>query len=410
MRKSYLFIAVAGTILASCAENSKITNDLRNDETKTVIGFSSYSEKATRGDASNEANLEYYHGTFTVYGSKKSTNDNTISEVFDGGATSLLTYSNNATTPNDWTYSPYRYWDKQANYNFIAVAPNANIVKYDWNAQAATLVEVGTDANDFVTVDGGYTLVGQNLQKTATSAEIKKGFVGGDGKDIDIMTSEKVSHNAGNTNTVNLDFKHILAKLNVSVAKAFVLNDDEVYIKSIEIKGFNDKGTYDESTYFPGKAAVAADPTAEPPVEAQAAIPAVSGWTASASANVANYILKYNYAEDENKQDGQAGIKLADATSETATVPTYFVESLVMPQTVADDIATLTIKYQIVTGTGANAHAEDFTRTFDMYDAFTSYLDRHNYTLKLTIEPQIIKFDATAATWDDGGTANESLY
>lgn len=410
MRKSYFILAAVATILASCAENSKITNDLRNDETKTVIGFSSYSEKATRGDATNSANLEYYHGTFTVYGSKKSTNDNTISEVFDGGTTALLTYSDGATTPNDWTYSPYRYWDKQANYKFIAVAPNANIVKYDWNAKATDLAEVGTDANDFVTVDGGYTLVGQNLQGTATAAEIFQGFVGGDGKDVDIMTSKLASQNAGNTNTVNLEFKHILAKLNVSVAKAFVLNDDEVYIKSLEIKGFNDKGTYDESTYFPGKDAVEADPTAEPPVEAQAAIPAVSGWTASASANVASYILKYNYANDTNKQDGQAGFKLNDATSTTITVPTYFVESLVMPQAVADNAVTLTIKYQIVTGTGESAHAEDFTRTIDMYDAFTSYLDRHNYTLKLTIEPEIIKFDATAATWEDGGTANQSVY
>lgn len=410
MRKSYLFVAVAGTILASCAENSKITNDLRNDETKTVIGFSSYSEKATRGDVNDAANLEYYHGTFTVYGSKKSTNDNTISEVFDGGATSLLAYSNNATTPNDWTYSPYRYWDKQANYKFIAVAPNANIVKYDWDAQATTLVEVGTDANDFVSA-ADYILTGQNLQKTATSAEIKKGFIGGTGFDTDIMTSSVVSETGASHNPeVTLVFKHILAKLNVSVAKAFVLNDDEVYIKSIEIKGFNDKGTYDESTYFPGKAAVAADPTAEPPVEAQAAIPAVSGWSASASANVANYILKYNYANDANKQDGQTGFKLNDATAATVTVPTYFIESLLMPQAVADNAVTLTIKYQIVTGTGESAHAEDFTRTFDMYDAFTSYLDRHNYTLKLTIEPQIIKFDATADTWDDGGTANESIY
>ena len=391
MRKSYLILAAAATILASCAETEKINNDLRND--KTIIGFSSYSEKATRG-VDNPADLEFYHNTFVVYGSKKSTNDNEISEVFDGGATAVLTYVNGSTEPNDWTYSPYRYWDKQANYKFIAVAPNADLVKYDWDATAATLVEVGDAANDFVSA-ADYTLVGQNLQKTATSAEIAKGFKGAAGEDTDIMTSALVSQDAGNTNTVNLTFKHILAKLNVTVAKAEILNNAEVYIKSLEITGLKDNGTYDESAYFAGKAAVAADP--EHGIEAQAAIPATSGWTASASANAANYKLAYNYANDANKQDGQAGFQLADATSTTVTVPTYFIESLVMPQAVAAATSTLTIKYQIVTGT----HSEPFTRTLDMNQAFESYLDRHNYTLKITIEPDVIKFDAQSSAWEN---------
>jgi hypothetical protein len=406
MRKSYLILAAAATILASCAESEKINNDLRND--KTIIGFSSYSEKATRGDATVAANLEFYHNTFVVYGSKKSTNDNEISEVFDGGATAVLTYVNGSTEPNDWTYSPYRYWDKQADYNFIAVAPNADLVKYDWNAKAANLVEVGTDANDFVSA-ADYTLVGQNLQKTATSAEITKGFKGGAGEDTDIMTSGLVSEAGASHNPdVNLVFKHILAKLNVTVAKAYILNDAEVYIKSLEITGLKDNGTYDESAYFAGKAAVAADPEHE--IEAQDAIPATSGWTASASANAANYKLAYNYANDANKQDGQVGFQLADATSTTVTVPTYFVESLVMPQAVAAATSTLTIKYDIVTGTGANAHSEPFTRTLDMNQAFESYLDRHNYTLKITIEPDIITFDATSDAWENGGTTNKSIY
>ncbi|MBR4792925.1 MAG: fimbrillin family protein [Bacteroidaceae bacterium] len=410
MRKSYLILAAVATILASCAENSKINNDLRSDETKTVIGFSSYSEKATRG-VNNAADLEYYHGTFTVYGSKKSTIDNTISEVFDGGSTALLTYEDGATSPNDWKYTPYRFWDKQASYNFIAVAPNAHIVKYDWNAQAQSLVEVGNETNDFVTVDGGYTLGGQNLQKTATSAEITKGFVGGNG-DTDIMTSGLASQAAGNTNTVNLAFKHILAKLNVTIAKAKVLNDADVYIQSLEIKGLKDKGTYDESTYFAGKAAVEADPTATPPVEAQAAVPAVSGWTATYSDDAPHaYTLSYSYANDANKIDGQFGAELGDYdVTNNKTVPTYFIESLVMPQAVAGNTATLTLKYQIVTGSGENAHKEIYTYQFDMNNAFASYLDRHNYKLNLTIQPDVITFDATSDVWLDGGTFNQPAY
>ena len=402
MRKSYFILAAAATILASCAENSKITNDLRNDETKTVIGFSSYSEKATRGDATNAANLEYYHGTFTVYGSKKSTNDATISEVFDGGATSLLTYSNNATTPNDWTYSPYRYWDKQANYKFIAVAPNASIVKYDWNAQATTLVEVGTDANDFVSA-ADYTLTGQNLQKTATSAEIKKGFIGGTGFDTDIMTSSVVTETGASHNPdVTLVFKHILAKLNVTVAKAKLLNNADVYVKSIEIKGLKDKGTnYDESAY-----------TEDDPATTDVVEETHSGWTASYSDDAPHaYVLEYDYAADGNKQAGQVGAKLEqyDETGDK-TVPTFFIESLLIPQAVAANTATLTLKYQIVTGTGENKHEEDYTYTLDMNQAFASYLDRHNYNLNLTIKPDVITFDATASSWGNGGTVNKDAY
>ena len=290
MRKSYFILAAAATILASCAENGKITNDLRSDENKAVIGFSSYSEKATRG-VNDNTDLEYYHNTFVVYGSKKSTNDDAISEVFDGGTTALLTYSDGATTPNDWTYSPYRYWDKQANYKFIAVAPNASIVKYNWDAKATTLVEVGTDANDFVSA-ADYTLTGQNLQATATSAEINKGFVGGDDKDTDIMTSALVSEAGATHNAnVNLVFKHILAKLNVTVAKAKLLNNADVYVKSIEIKGLKDKGTnYDESAY-----------TEDDPATTDIVDPK-SGWTASYSDDAPHaYVLKYDYAADGHR-------------------------------------------------------------------------------------------------------------
>lgn len=401
MRKSYLIIAaVATSLLASCA-NEKVLNERQDgNEQQTVIGFSSYSEKATRG-IDNPSDLEFYHGSFTVYSSKKSTVDNaTISEVFDGGTTSLIAYNEGAAAPNDWTYSPYRYWDKQANYKFIAVAPNANIVKYTWDATAANLIEVGTATDDFVTVsDGGYTLFGQNLQKTATAAEITKGFVGGNGKDTDIMTSGLVSEAGATHHTdVNLTFKHILAKLNVTVAKAKVLNDADVYIKSLEITGLKDNGTYDESTYVEG------DATASPAVLPH------SGWTAANSAEQANYKLAYDYSEDANKEDGKYGKELTDYdVTNTKTIPTYFIESLVMPQAVAADDATLILKYQIVTGTGTTAHKENFTYKFDMNQAFDSYLDRHNYTLNLTIQPTVITFDAGATLWDNVDAANETI-
>ena len=46
MKKSYLMIAaVATTFLASCSDNA-VLNDVQDDKSPTVIGFSTYSQKA----------------------------------------------------------------------------------------------------------------------------------------------------------------------------------------------------------------------------------------------------------------------------------------------------------------------------------------------------------------------------
>ena len=381
MRKSDLvLIAAVASMLASCS-NEKFLND---QDTLTPIGFASYSDKLTKATAT-ETDLEFYHNTFVVYASKKSTVDGAISQVFDGGASSLVTFKANVSAPNNWTYSPYRYWDKQANYNFIAVAPSANVIKYEWDASASPLTEVGND--DFVTVSNdGYTLSGQNLQKTSTQSEIKTGFAETVSGDIDLMTSA-LNSQAGSSHTddVILEFKHILAKLNVTVAKAKILNDAEVYVRSMEIFKLNDNGKYAESAYN------------------NTANPKVSGWSDISIKN-SGYKLSYNSSDD-----GNAIIKgklLSNYnTTDDKTVPNYFIESLVMPQTVpattSDDEAYLILKYTIITGSGGAAHAEDYTYRFKLADAFDRFYDRCSYTLNFTINPDVITFDASVAAWDD---------
>lgn len=386
MRKSNLvLIAAAASMLASCSNDLLLDN---NQDVQAPIGFASYSKNMTKADPTS-SDLEFYHNTFVVYASKKSTIDATeIRQVFDGGATSLVTFSAGAELPNEWTYSPYRYWDKQATYKFIAVAPNASIIKYTWNAAASPLTEL---TGDFETVDAtGYTLYGQNLQKVSTQSEIKKGFTTSDQttkKDVDLMTSDI---NTSHQTLVNLDFKHILAKLNVTVAKSSVLNDADVYVRSVEITKLNDNGKYAESNY---------DATAEPKE---------SGWNTISPKN-ADYKLSYAFSDDTGATEGQ-GKELADYT--TKTVPNYFIESLVMPQTVpatADDAATLILKYRIVTGSGDAAHTEDYTYKFNLSTAFASFYDRCNYTLNFTIDPSVITFDASVAEWGNGGTSNQTI-
>ena len=393
MRKSYfVLIAAAASMLVSCSNDLLLDNQ---DSSPETIGFSSYSKNMTKADPTS-SDLEYYHNTFVVYASKKSTVDESeIRQVFDGGATSLVTFDAGAAAPNDWTYSPYRYWDKQATYKFIAVAPNKSIIKYTWDATASPLTEL---SGDFVTVAAaGYTLYGQNLQYISTQEEIKKGFTTSDQttkKDVDLMTSEINSQTgSSHDNDVNLEFKHILAKLNVSVAKAKVLNDADVYVRSVEITKLNDNGTYAESDY---------DATAEPKV---------SGWDNITIKNT-GYKLAYAYGDDTGATTDKGKLLEDYNTTTNKTVPNFFIESLVMPQDIpasATDQAELILKYTIVTGSGDAAHSEDYTYKFKLAEAFSRFYDRCNYTLSFTIDPTVITFDATVAEWGNGGTADPTI-
>lgn len=366
MKKSYLMIAVAAIAMVSCAQDDQLRNGV-SQEKQEAISFASFSERATRGDVSKKDNLEFYHNTFSVYSKKQATvEDKKISSVFDND---IITYSSGDTQPNEWTYSPYRFWDKQANYEFIAVAPNANNIKYVVSENA--MIASGN-------FEGSYTLTGVNLQATATTAEMIKGFTG-TCKDIDIMTSD-INPQKGwaHNDEVNMIFHHILAKLNVTIKKDKILDNAEVLIKKLEIRNFIPDGTYSENQYKPAASGSAA----------------VSGWTPGSTKNLT---LVYNNASGE-----VLNISSGDAK--------YFIESLVMPQTVASGDAndqTIVLEYEIVNyNASGDAIINQETFKYKMYtaDAFTTFMDRNNYTINFTIKPDVIEFDATAVVWDENTT------
>lgn len=378
MRKSFYILAAAATMLASCAQTEKINNDLLNNE-QAVIGFASYSEKTTRGNVEEPTNLEYYHGTFAVYGTKKNKHDATdIQYVFGGKATATgvqagvtCTYQNPADAVlGDWKYTDPRIWDKQADYNFIAYAPAlaGNPIRYYYDAANS---KVGDAGNCFKT-SSAYILTGTNLQATATQAEKTKGFNAAN-TDLDLMISGSVAKDGANHGDyVNLAFKHILSKFNVTIAQAESLYNSVVTIKEVTISGLKDKGSYDQADY---------DNTANP---------MVSGWTADTESNT--YELTYNQANGQVLDKGQY---VADVYQ--AGTPYFFIESLVMPQDIADDAVTLNIKYNIKTGN----HSEDFEYELDLYDvaALQKFYDGYNYFLNFTISPDPIKFDASVTPW-----------
>jgi hypothetical protein len=379
MRKGYLILAaVATTFMASCS-NEKVLNERQDgNEQKTVIGFSSYSEKSTKADNGNDAsmsNLEFFHNTFAVYGTKKSTVDGAIQYVFGGkanaagtqdGVTCTYTGNDNASFyGSNWQYTDERFWDKQANYVFIAYAPVAesNPLRYSYISADAL---VGAAGNDFVATN--YFLTGKNLQNKATAAAIYKGF-NVSGTDLDLMTSESVAQAGTKHDQVPLVFKHILSKVNVVVGKAQSLDNSTVKINSIEITGLKDKGSYSEKKYV------------------KSDTESVSGWTVSETNNDADYKLAYATST------GEPALPNTTATNNEIN-RLYFIESLAIPQTVGDT-PKLTMKYTITTG----SYSEDYTYQMDLKDAFASLFDRCSYNIIFTINPTVITFDATVTDW-----------
>lgn len=387
MKKSYLMLVASAAIFAACSETEKIQENLQDNE-PAAIGFTSYAEKATRGDATLPTNLEYYHTTFAVYGTKQNKNDNTdIQYVFGGKATAAgaqdgVTCTYQTTEDNvlkDWKYDNPRFWDKQADYDFIAYSPVSakNPIRYYYKDEDA---QVGDNGNWFKTT-AAYTLTGTNLQATATQAEKIKGFNGAG--DLDLMISgTNAQDGANHDNFVNLQFRHILSKLNVKIGQAEALYNSDVTIKEVKLTGFKDQGTYDQSDY---------DNTADPKE---------SGWSASTSVNNANYALLYTGNQVLDKgQNVSAVFQAGD--------PYFFIENLVMPQTIADDQVKLTIKYNIKSGT----YDEDYTYNLDLYDlaALRKFYDGYNYYLNITIEPDVIKFDASVTEWDNQTVVNKTV-
>lgn len=366
MKKSYLIIASAA-ILASCAQNETL-NEIVKEETPTVIGFNTISEKATRADGVE--NLEDYHASFNVYSTKVSNNsgaDQTPVVVFDGNLQAdLISFDANRMAPNNWTYSPYRFWDKQATYSFVAVAPNSDIVKYSKSDNIAD------NAGTFVTTAAaGYTLTGQNLQTSdaPAEAEIRKGFTGADGGDTDVMTSGKITRNGADpAEDVNLEFKHILAKLNIAIAKDPTFDNVKVLIRKVQVVGLDDNGTYYEGTSD-----------------------TESAWTSTKVND--DYKLQWENAN---------GIELPGSTEEANGKKLYFIESLVMPQSIEKDVEKLIIDYTIVTETREEKY--NYELKFDdgqNNKVFENFRERNNYTVSLTVRPNIITFDASATLWVD---------
>lgn len=353
--------ALAATLLTAVAcTNGPVLVDtefeditLKQPEKDTPIEFSTFADRSTRAVATVN-DLEYYHNTFKVYGTKTSNEGTKIQPVFNG-ITVTANIAEGDDEPNTWEYDTDRYWDKQAdNYQFIAFAPAHAPLAYQHN-----LVEVN-DASACFFSQEDYTLIGQNLMEGApATAEKNAGFTGATDEegtpltDCDVMRSAPFSvTDPKTTPVVNFNFSHTLAKLLVTV-KANAAAPYVITINNITVEDLLSTGSYDHT----------------------------DGWVAKGENTV-----DYRYT--------------TPATALSATDKTYFIEALAMPQAVAAT-QVVTLNYTITSGD----YSEQFTYTSNLAEIFagkaTTFLAANSYTVNFNIAPEenIITFHAGVTAW-----------
>lgn len=368
MKKSLqaLMTGAAALLIAACAKETVINTEPADEQSKP-ISFTTFADKATKGTVPSDTTgtLEYYHKTMRVWGTKIAA-DKSTQLVFDS-----VEVTN---TSGTWSYSPTRYWDKQADYQFIAMAPDSIKNFYYVMDKADSLVKSG-NINMFKTT-ANYTLNGQNLNKDTTSVgEILNGFTG-PGNDIDIMISKAVLADGENKPLVNFIMSHTLSKFNIKVKATTGSTPANVTMDSIIVTGLVDNGSFADSL-----------------------------WTAGSSNTNSDYVLRYDYQQD--------AAKLKFDTIEST--PKYYVESLVMPQKAGSSPTKyfpghIKMVYKVETG---GSFTETFTYNADIKDIFKNdtlgFNGGYNYTIcfdiNLSGEDSQIKFDAGVYKWSQ---ANDS--
>ena len=238
MRK-YIFILATAAIVASCSDIDSLKEV--NTQEGGAISFETFTTKQTRAENSTETSqsaLNNYNTTFLVWGYKTINNADTY--VF--GKTSgenptypgqLVEYSNSA-----WTYSPIRAWDRSASeYKFYAAAPSTESWNWDATNNALTL------DNFEITGDNAVTTVGT----TNTAAEA----ISVNGEDLMISTDKTVAP-AQFGSAVQLNFNHILSRLNIGIQKGAEVYDYTVKLNSIKIFNLVKKASFDEDADLTG--------------------------------------------------------------------------------------------------------------------------------------------------------------
>ena len=362
MKKQYFLMAMAATMFAACSQ-TEVIDEVVDNSTPKAIGFTTYAEGQTRAENSSanyEWDLEKHHSTFKVWAYKNVSND----KVFTGDIVSH--------DGTKWDYTNTRYWDKAASwYEFYAAAPQ----NFNW-----VLNEKTADKNDDYFTLANYELKGDNLNSGGFS-DYKESF-SNVVNDVDLMIAEPKKVEYANFNTdVQLNFIHILSRLNITVKKDGSV-DDQVNLVKLDVVDLKNIGNFNEDN--------------------------ITGTLANGITN--RWIAADNYTTITYDKNDVVG-----------TNAKYAVQALVIPQNAdfeevkldgkdmnANPKPYIRIEYTI---TPTGGYAETFVAYYNLANAFgettaIAFNEGWQNTLNITIYPTAIKFDANTAPW---GEKNKDL-
>ena len=340
MKKSYLMIAAAATLFAACSSNDTFKEVTTPD---AEIGFSTLAAKQTRAENStqnNTDNLEGYNTTFKVWGYKNvyvnANPNNTDEYVFGHVVGTSTTYPGTVVryVGTKWVYSPLRFWDKSANYyKFFAAAPAR--MAWEWD-----------DTNDKLSLDD-FAIKGENRVTDGTGAlgvltytsntSAPKALLMSDIDDEDLMISTDITDWKKYDGTdVNLQFNHILSRLNIGFRKATDLDDYIVKLNTIEIHNLVKQASFNENTTLTklnagiyGSYADTEDPTQDDLLIKGTA----ARWTA-ASTPVRFTSNEMKYLVKSNNEVVPLEIDYTETSTATKHGYQYVFQGLVIPQVI----------------------------------------------------------------------------
>lgn len=361
MKKS-LFIIAATALVISCSSND-VMNDIVQEE--MPIGFSNANVgKKTKnaGEINSKTALEVNDNTMKVWGWK--TYNSTPSNVFNGVT---VTYSSTVAaqtgSTTGWYYTPLKYWDFAASYDFYAVAP---ATKFSLDASTKKISASSVEAVQILADNNG-------TSKVTTSTA------------IDYLVAATVHRDAPKGNAddgdVEFTFSHILSKLAVKVKTT---------------DGFANEG----STYPQIK-------LTDLSIKLQGMCPSYAQKTAGA-VNAS--------ATDGDTWSGTAMAETSftcfDADGTTVTdlllnataneIASYLVAPTATGATPAEYTYKATVEYDIYYS-ATDGDKEHFVATDKVIATLKKFGQNTSNTLTVTIDPQAIYFDVkTINDWTNG--------
>lgn len=209
-----MVLSTAAMVLAGCAQNEEL------NPVETPININAITEKASKAAINSPENLAAAGG-FYVWGYKTIDSWSTSTQIFNKqSVTSTSGTYNSSATETSWTYTPTKYWDKNATYNFYAAGPN-------------------TATWSFATTDNGKTgKIGlSGAQSLRNDDETSNDYV---------ICRSVVNNPANYLDNVNFTFNHIMSKIMVKLKTN--VTDATITVTELTMTGWNNAdGSFEQN-------------------------------------------------------------------------------------------------------------------------------------------------------------------